>query len=227
MMHACDLEKFDWWFEMTWFERRIGWMYSNWIPCTVRILVRRKHRLLVIKSCTAVLRFAAQPASGNNLMRASAAAGQLSAAGTTGTKQQYGGCDLLEVKVYGGCGLHEVNVLRAPLACCKSTAGVTHNKSRLVRVEPAGETDILRGALESHTHRRAGGQRRRRWVGLLWGTDWGLTRSQINGRVSIHSIHHDACPSLNKILVLYFIVFFVDGFPVVRNFKSTEYCTVV
>ena len=78
---------------------------------TVRILVRRKYRLLVIKSYTAVLRFAAQPASGNNLLRASAAAGQLSAAGTTGTKQQYGGCGPQEVKVYGGCGPHEFNVL--------------------------------------------------------------------------------------------------------------------
>jgi hypothetical protein len=84
-------------------------------------------------------------------MRASAAAGQLSAAGTTGTKQQYGGCDPQEVKVSGGCGPHEVNVLRAPLAGCKSTAGVTHSKLRLVRVEPAGETDFLRGALEPHT----------------------------------------------------------------------------
>jgi hypothetical protein len=62
-------------------------------------------------------------ASGNNLLRASAVAGQLSAAGTTGTKQPYGGCDPQEVKVYGGCGPHEVNVLRVPLAGCKSTAG--------------------------------------------------------------------------------------------------------
>ena len=92
-----------------------------------------------------------QPASGNNLLRASAAAGQLSAAGTTGTKQQYGGCDLHEVKVYGGCGPHEVNVLRAPLAGYKSTDGVTRSKLRLVWIEPAGETDFLRGALEPHT----------------------------------------------------------------------------
>jgi hypothetical protein len=62
-------------------------------PCTVRILVRRKYRLLVIKSSTAVLRFAAQPASGNNLLLVSAAIGQLSATGVTGTKQQYGGCN--------------------------------------------------------------------------------------------------------------------------------------
>ena len=88
-------------------------------------------------------------------MRASAAAGQLSAAGTTGTKQQYGGCDPQEVKVYGGYGQHEVNVLRVPLTGCKITAGVTHSKLRLVRVEPAGETDFLRGALEPHTPRRA------------------------------------------------------------------------
>ena len=54
---------------------------------TVRILVRRKYRLLVIKSYTAVLRFAAQPASGNNLLLVSAAVGQLSATGITGTKQ--------------------------------------------------------------------------------------------------------------------------------------------
>ena len=106
------------------------------------------------ESYTAVLRFAAQPASGNNLLRASAAAGQLSAAGTTGTKQQYGGCDPQEVKVYGGCGPHEVNVLRVPPAGCKSTAGVTRSKLRLVRVEPVRETDFLRGALEPHTPRR-------------------------------------------------------------------------
>ena len=75
----------------------------------------------------------------------SAAARQLSAASTTGTKQPYGGCDPQEVKVYGGCGPHEVNVLRVPLAGYKSTAGVTHSKLRLARVEPAGETDFLGG----------------------------------------------------------------------------------
>ena len=73
-----------------------------------------KYRLLVINSYTAVQRFVAQPASGNNLLWVSAAAGQLSAAGTAGTKQQYGGCNPHEVKVYGGCGPHEVNVLRVP-----------------------------------------------------------------------------------------------------------------
>ena len=88
------------------------------------------------------------------LLLVSAAAGQLSAAGTTGTKQQYGGCDPQEVKVYGGCGPHEVNVLRVPPAGCKSTAGVTRSKLRLVRVEPVRETDFLRGALEPHTPRR-------------------------------------------------------------------------
>ena len=67
---------------------------------TVRILVRRKYQLLVIKSYTAVSRFAAQPASGNNLLLVSAAVGQLSATGVTGTKQQYGGCNPQEVKVY-------------------------------------------------------------------------------------------------------------------------------
>ena len=66
-----------------------------------------------------------QPTSGNNLLRVSAAAGQLSAAGTTCTKQQYGGCNPHEVKVYGGCGPHEVNVLRVPPARCKNTAGGT------------------------------------------------------------------------------------------------------
>ena len=45
------------------------------------------------------------------LLLVSAAARQLSAAGTTGTKQQYGGCNPQEVKVYGGCRPHEVNVL--------------------------------------------------------------------------------------------------------------------
>ena len=86
----------------------------------------------------------------------SAAARQLSAAGATGTKQQYSGCNPQEVKVYGECGPHEVNVLRVPPAGCKSTAGVTCSKLRLVLVEPAGETDFLRGALEPHTRRRAG-----------------------------------------------------------------------
>ena len=76
-----------------------------------------KYQLLVINSYTAVLRFAAQPASGNNLLLVSAAARQLSAAGATGTKQQYSGC----------------------------------NPQEVVRVEPAGETDFLRGALEPHT----------------------------------------------------------------------------
>ena len=70
----------------------------------------------------------------------SAVVGQLSAAGTAGTKQQYDGCNPQEVKVYGGCGSHEVNVLWAPLTGCKSAAGVTHSKLRLVRVEPAGGT---------------------------------------------------------------------------------------
>ena len=86
------------------------------------------------------------------LLLVSAAATQLSAAGTTGTKQQYGGCNPQEVKVYGGYGPHEVNVLRVPPAGCKSTAGVTCSKLRLVLVEPAGGTDFLRGALEPHTH---------------------------------------------------------------------------
>ena len=113
-----------------------------------------KYQLLVINSYTAVLRFAAQPASGNNLLLVSAAVGQLSATGITGTKQQYGGCNPQEVKVCGGYGAHEVNVLRAPPAGCKSTAGVTCSKLRLVLVEPAGETDFLRGALEPHTPRR-------------------------------------------------------------------------
>ena len=60
-----------------------------------------KYQLLVINSYTAVLRFAAQPASGNNLLLVSAAVGQLSAASATGTKQQYmyGGCNTQEVKV--------------------------------------------------------------------------------------------------------------------------------
>ena len=123
-------------------------------PCTVRILVRRKYQLLVIKSYTAVSRFAAQPASGNNLLRVSAADRQLSATGTTGTKQQYGGCNPQEVKVYGGYGPHEVNVLRVPPAGCKSTAGVTCSKLRLVLVKPAEGTDFLRGALEPHTRSR-------------------------------------------------------------------------
>jgi len=140
-MHARDSEIPDRWFEMTWFERCIGWMYSSWTPSvylgTVRILVRRKYQLLVINSYTAVLRFAAQPASGNNLLLVSAAVGQLSATGVTSTKQQYGGCNPQEVKVYGGYGPHEVNVLRVPSACCKSTAGVTCSKLRLVLVEPA------------------------------------------------------------------------------------------
>ena len=48
--------------------------------------VLHNYQLLVINSYTAVLRFAMQPASGNNLLLVSAAAGQLSAAGTTGTK---------------------------------------------------------------------------------------------------------------------------------------------
>ena len=74
-------------------------------------LLLHEYQLLVIKSYTAVLRFAAQPASGNNLLLVSAAIGQLSATGVTGTKQQYGGCNPQEVKVYGGCGPHEVNVL--------------------------------------------------------------------------------------------------------------------
>jgi hypothetical protein len=93
------------------------------------------------------------------LLLVSAATGQLSAASTTGTKQQYGGCDPQEVKVYGGCGPHEVNVLRVPPAGSKITVGVTRNKLRLVRVEPAVETDFLRGALEPHTpqHRRSSG----------------------------------------------------------------------
>ena len=88
------------------------------------------------------MRFAAQPASGNNLLLVSAAVGQLSATGVTGTKQQYGGCNPQEVKVYGGYGPHEVNVLRVPPAGCKSTAGVTCSKLRLVLVEPAGGTDF-------------------------------------------------------------------------------------
>ena len=102
------------------------------------------------------MRFAAQPASGNNLLLVSAAVGQLSATGVTGTKQQYGGCNPQEVKVYGGYGPHEVNVLRVPPAGCKSTAGVTCSKLRLVLVEPAGGTDFLWGALEPHTRRRPG-----------------------------------------------------------------------
>jgi len=77
------------------------------------------------------------------LLLVSAAARQLSAAGTTDTKQQYGGCNPQEVKVYGGCEPHEVNVLRVPPTCCKSTAGVTCSKLRLVLVEPAGETYFL------------------------------------------------------------------------------------
>jgi hypothetical protein len=85
------------------------------------------------------------------LLIVSAASRQLSAAGTTGTKQQYGGCNPHEVKVYGGYGPNEVNVLRVPPACCKSTAGATCSKLRLVLVKPAGETDFLRGALEPHT----------------------------------------------------------------------------
>jgi hypothetical protein len=103
------------------------------------------------------LRFAAQPAIGNNLLRVSAAVGQLSATGTTGTKQQYGGCNPQEVKVYGGYGPREVNVLRVPPAGCKSTAGVTCSKLRSVLVEPAGGTDFLRGALEPHTRWRTSG----------------------------------------------------------------------
>ena len=89
------------------------------------------------------------------LMLVSAAAGQLSAASTTDTKQQYGGCNPQEVKVCGGYGAHEVNVLRAPPAGCKSTAGVTCSKLRLVLVKPAGGTDFLWGALEPHTRCRA------------------------------------------------------------------------
>ena len=60
-----------------------------------------KYQLLVIYiyiyiyCCIEIL---PQPASGNNLLRVSAAAGQLSAAGTAGTKQQYGGCNAQEVK---------------------------------------------------------------------------------------------------------------------------------
>ena len=87
------------------------------------------------------------------LLLVSAADRQLSATGTTGTKQQYGGCNPQEVKVYSGYGPREVNVLRVPPAGCKSTAGVTCSKLRLVLVEPAGETDFLRGALEPHTQR--------------------------------------------------------------------------
>jgi hypothetical protein len=87
----------------------------------------------------------------NNLRWVSTAAGQLSAAGTVGTKQQYGGCNPQEVKVYCGCGPHEVNVLRVPPAGGKSTAGVTRSKLRLVRGEPPGGTYSLRGALEPHT----------------------------------------------------------------------------
>ena len=86
------------------------------------------------------------------LLLVSAAARQLSAAGATGTKQQYSGCNPQEVKVYGECGPHEVNVLRVPPAGCKSTAGATCSKLRLVLVEPAGGTDFLRGALEPHAH---------------------------------------------------------------------------
>ncbi len=89
------------------------------------------------------------------LLLVSAADRQLSATGTTGTKQQYGGCNPQEVKVYGGYGPHEVNVLRVPPAGCKSTAGVTCSKLRLVRVEPVGATAFLRGALEPHTPRQA------------------------------------------------------------------------
>jgi hypothetical protein len=88
----------------------------------------------------------------------SAAARQLSAAGATGTKQQYGGCNPQEVKVYGECGPHEVNVLRVPPAGCKSTAGVTCSKLCLVRVEPAGETDFLRGAFVRTPHAPAPNQ---------------------------------------------------------------------
>ena len=73
----------------------------------------------------------------------------------------YGGCNPQEVKVYGECGPHEVNVLRVPPAGCKSTAGVTCSKLRLVRVESAGETDFLRGALEPHTLRHP-----------LWDPEW-------------------------------------------------------
>ena len=43
------------------------------------------------------------------MLLVSAAARQLSAAGTTGTKQQYGGCNPQEVKVYGGYGPLEIN----------------------------------------------------------------------------------------------------------------------
>ena len=118
-------------------------------------VVSTSYIVLVIKSYTAVLRFAAQPASGNNLLLVSAAARQLSAAGATGTKQQYSGCNPQEVKVCGGYGAHEVNVLRAPPAGCKSTAGVTCSKLRLVLVKPAGGTDFLWGALEPQTRRRA------------------------------------------------------------------------
>jgi hypothetical protein len=113
-------------------------------------LLLHKYQLLVINSYTAVLRFAMQPASGIP------AAGvgcswATECGGYHRTKQQYGGYDPQEVKVYGGCGPYEVDVLRVPPAGCKSTAGVTCSKLRLVRVEPAGETDFLRGALEPHT----------------------------------------------------------------------------
>ena len=73
-------------------------------------LLLHEYQLLVINSYTAVSRFAAQPATGNNLLLVSAAVGQLSATGVTGTKQQYGGCNPQEVKVYGGYGPREVNV---------------------------------------------------------------------------------------------------------------------
>ena len=53
------------------------------------------------------------------LLLVSAADRQLSATGTTGTKQQYSGCNPQEVKVYGECGPHEVNVLRVPPAGAK------------------------------------------------------------------------------------------------------------
>jgi hypothetical protein len=85
-------------------------------------LLLHKYQLLFIKSYTIVSRFAAQPATGNNLLLVSATSRQLSAAATTGTKQQYGGCNPQEVKVYGECGPHEVNVLWVPPASMSSTS---------------------------------------------------------------------------------------------------------
>ena len=92
------------------------------------------------------------------VMRVSAAAGQLSAAGTANTKQQNGRFNPHEVKAYCGCEPHEVNVLYGyhPQAVKVLRVPPIVNKLRLVRVEPAaGETYFLRGALEPHTWHRS------------------------------------------------------------------------